>query len=102
MGNFIKSVGSAFVGCFIAIWAFGKCKNSICTKSENFEKVAEKVAEKVENMQVKTEQPKEESTIVEVENEQPKQETETEQPKNQAVKRVKVISGATEVAQGIY
>ena len=100
MGNFIKAVGSAFVGCFIAIWAFGKCKNSICTKSENFEKVAEKVAEKVENMQVQTEQPKEETTIVEVENEQPKQET--EEPQNQAVKREKVVSGATEVVQGIY
>lgn len=100
MKDFLKAVGSAFVGCFIAIWAFGKCKNSICTKSENFEKVAEKVAEKVENMQVQTEQPKEETTIVEVENEQPKQET--EEPKNQAVKREKVVSGATEVAQGIY
>ena len=100
MGNFIKAVGSAFVGCFLAIWAFGKCKDKICTKSENFEKVAEKVAEKVENMQVQTEQPKEETTIVEIENEQPKQETE-EQPK-QAVKREKVVSGATEVAQGIY
>lgn len=96
MENFIKSVGSAFVGCFIAIWAFGKCKDKTCNKSENFEKVAEKV----ENMQVQTEQPKEETTIVEVENEQPKQET--EEPKNQAVKREKVVSGATEVAQGIY
>lgn len=92
MGNFIKSVGSAFVGCFIAIWAFGKCKEKTCKKSESFEKVAEKVAEKVDNMQVQTEQPKEETTIVEVENEQPKQ----------AVKREKVVSGATEVAQGIY
>lgn len=100
MGNFIKSVGSAFVGCFIAIWAFGKCKDKTCKKSENFEKVAEKVAEKVENMQVQTEQPKEETTIVEVENEQPKQET--EEPKNQAVKRERVVSGVTEVAQGIY
>lgn len=100
MGNFIKAVGSAFVGCFIAIWAFGKCKERLCTKSENFEKVAEKVAEKVENMQVQTEQPKEETTIVEVEKEQPKQET--EQPKNQAVKRERVVSVATEVAEGIY
>ena len=100
MKDFLKATGSAFVGCFLAIWAFGKCKNSICTKSENFEKVAEKVAEKVENMQVQTEQPKEEITIVEVENEQPKQET--EQPKNQAVKREKVVSGATEVVQGVY
>ena len=100
MKDFLKATGSAFVGCFLAIWAFGKCKNSICTKSENFEKVAEKVAEKVENMQVQTEQPKEEITIVEVENEQPKQET--EEPKNQAVKREKVVSGATEVVQGVY
>lgn len=100
MKDFLKATGSAFVGCFLAIWAFGKCKDKICTKRENFEKVAEKVAEKVENMQVQTEQPKEETTIVEVENEQPKQETE-EQPK-QAVKREKVVSGATEVAQGIY
>ena len=100
MKDFLKATGSAFVGCFLAFWAFGKCKNSICTKSENFEKVAEKVAEKVENMQVQTEQPKEEITIVEVENEQPKQET--EEPKNQAVKREKVVSGATEVVQGVY
>jgi threonine aldolase len=100
MGNFIKAVGSAFVGCFLAIWAFGKCKNSICKKDDNFERVAKKVAEKVENMQVQTEQPKEETTIVEVENEQPKQET--EEPKNQAVKRERVVSGATEMAQGIY
>lgn len=100
MKDFLKATGSAFVGCFLAIWAFCKCKDKICTKSENFEKVAEKVAEKVENMQVQTEQPKEETTIVEVENEQPKQET--EEPKKQAVKREKVVSGATEVAQGIY
>ena len=100
MKDFLKATGSAFLGCLIAIWAFGKCKDKTCKKSDNFEKVAEKVAEKVENMQEKTEQPKEETTIVEVENEQPKQET--EEPKNQAVKRERVVSGATEMAQGIY
>lgn len=100
MKDFLKATGSAFVGCFLAIWAFGKCKNSICTKADNFEKVAEKVAEKVENMQVQTETPKEETTT-----EQPtfvEVEVKTEEPQKQAVKREKVVSGATEVAQGIY
>lgn len=97
MKDFLKATGSAFVGCFLAIWAFGKCKDKICTKSENFEKVAEKVAEKVEELQTPKEEkkPEQQQTFVEVE-------TETEQPQNQAAKREKVVSGATEVAQGIY
>lgn len=97
MGNFIKATGSAFVGCFFAIWAFGKCKNSICKKDDNFERVAKKVAEKVEELQTSKEekQPEQQQTFVEVE-------TETEEPKNQAVKRERIVSGATEVAQGIY
>lgn len=88
MGNFIKAVGSAFVGCFIAIWAFGKCKNKPCKKSDNFEKVAEKV----EELQTQSEQATEQPTSVEVENEQQKQ----------AKKRTRAVASTTEVAQGIY
>ena len=96
MKDFLKATGSAFVGCFLAIWAFGKCKNSVCAETAG--KQAKKVAKKVEEIQ--TETPKEETkteqpTFVEVE-------VETEEPQNQAVKREKVVSGATEVAQGIY
>ena len=96
MKDFLKATGSAFVGCFLAIWAFGKCKDSVCAETAG--KQAKKVAKKVEEIQ--TETPKEETkteqpTFVEVE-------VETEEPKKQAVKREKVVSGATEVAQGIY
>ena len=93
MGNFIKAVGSAFVGCFIAIWAFGKCKGETCKKSENFEKVAEKVAEKVEDLRTQSEQETEQQpTFVEVENEQQKN----------AKKITRAVASTTEVAQGIY
>ena len=104
MKDFLKATGSAFVGCFLAIWAFGKCKNSVCAETAGKQakkvdkKVEEKVAQKVDEIQ--TETPKEETkteqpTFVEVE-------VETEEPKKQAVKREKVVSGATEVARGIY
>ena len=96
MKDFLKATGSAFVGCFLAIWAFGKCKDSVCAETAG--KQAKKVAKKVEEIQ--TETPKEETTT-----EQPtfvEVEVETEEPKKQAVKREKVVSGATEVAQGIY
>lgn len=98
MKDFLKAVGSAFVGCFLAIWAFGKCKNSVCveTTGKQAKKVAKKVDEKVEELQTKQEETKtEQPAFVEVE-------IETEEPQNQAVKREKVVSGATEVAQGIY
>jgi len=96
MKDFLKATGSAFVGCFFAIWAFGKCKNSICKKDDNFERVAKKVAEKVEELQTsKEEKQPEQQAFVEVE-------VEKEEPKNQAVKRERIVSGATEVAQGIY
>jgi hypothetical protein len=96
MKDFLKATGSAFVGCFFAIWAFGKCKNSICKKDDNFERVAKKVAEKVEELQTtKEEKQPEQQAFVEVE-------VEKEEPKSQAVKRERVVSGATEVAQGIY
>lgn len=88
MGNFIKAVGSAFVGCFIAIWAFGKCKNKPFKKSDNFEKVAEKV----EELQTQSEQATEQPTSVEVESEQ----------QQQAKKRTRAVASTTEVAQGIY
>ena len=96
MKDFLKAVGSAFVGCYLAIWAFGKCKNSICKKDDNFERVAKKVAEKVEELQTpKEEKQPEQQAFVEVE-------VEKEEPKSQAVKRERIVSGATEVAQGIY
>lgn len=97
MKEFLKITGSAFIGCFLAIWAFGKCKDKTCTKADNFEKVAEKVAEKVEELQTPKEekQPEQQQTFVEIE-------TKTEEPQKQAVKTGKLVSTAMEVAQAIY
>lgn len=98
MKEFLKTTGSAFIGCFLAIWTFRKCKESSCTKTakKEFKEVAKKVEEKVEEIQTpKEEKEPENPTFVEVE-------VETEQSENQAVKQKKVVSSATEVAQGIY
>jgi hypothetical protein len=96
MKEFLKITGSAFIGCFLAIWAFGKCKNSVCaeTTGKQAEKVAKKVEEKVDELQAKKEEiQKENPTFVDVE---------TEEPQKQAVKTEKLVSTAMEVAQAIY
>lgn len=96
MKEFLKITGSAFVGCFLAIWAFGKCKNSVCaeTTGKQAEKVAKKVKEKVDELQAKKEEiQKENPTFVDVE---------TEETQKQAVKTEKLVSTAMEVAQAIY
>jgi PHP family Zn ribbon phosphoesterase len=112
MKEFLKITGSAFIGCFLAIWAFGKCKNSVCaeTTGKQAEKVAKKVEEKVDELQAKKVAKKVEEKVdelqakkEEIQKENPTfVDVETEEPQKQAVKTEKLVSTAMEVAQAIY